>query len=75
MQQALVIPVEALDESGSTPSVMRVRNGVVERVTVQLGMRNESDGIVQVLAGLSPGDVVLIGPARTITPGAKVRVG
>ena len=74
-QQALVIPVEALDESGSTPSVMRVRNGVVERVTVQLGMRNESDGIVQVLAGLSPGDVVLIGPARTITPGAKVRVG
>jgi membrane fusion protein, multidrug efflux system len=74
-QQALVVPIEALDESGNTPSVMRVRNGMVERVTVQLGMRNEGDGIVQILSGLGPGDLVLIGPARTLTPGAKVRIG
>lgn len=74
-QQALVIPIEALDESTATPTVIRIRNGTTERVTVQLGVRNETEGIVQVVSGLGPGDLVIIGPARTITPGTKVKVG
>ena len=53
---------------------MRVRNGVTERVTVQLGIRNESEGFVEIVSGLAEGDTVLIGPARTITPGTRVNV-
>jgi membrane fusion protein, multidrug efflux system len=70
----LVIPIEALDESGAAPSVVRVRNGVTERVPVQLGMRSDAEGFVEILAGLAEGDTVLIGPARTITPGTRVNV-
>lgn len=70
----LVIPIEALDESGAAPAVVRVRNGVTERVNVQLGMRSDTEGFVEILAGLAEGDVVLIGPARTITPGTRVNV-
>ena len=73
--QALVIPLDALDESAAAPAVLRLRNGVAERVTVQLGVRNETEGIVQVLSGLNPGDTVVIGPARTMTPGTKVKIG
>jgi RND family efflux transporter MFP subunit len=70
----LVIPIEALDESGSAPAVVRVRNGVTERVTVQTGMRSDAEGFVEILSGLAEGDTVLIGPARTIAPGTRVNV-
>ena len=70
----LVIPIEALDESGSAPSVVRVRNGMTERVTVQLGMRSDAEGFVEILSGLDEGDTVLTGPARTIAPGTRVNV-
>ena len=70
----LVIPLEALDESGAAPSVVRVRNGVTERVTVQLGMRSDAEGFVEILSGLNEGDQVLVGPARTLTPGTRVNV-
>jgi len=70
----LVIPIEALDESGSAPAVVRMRNGVTERVTVQLGMRSDAEGFVEILSGLSEGDRVLVGPARTIAPGTRVNV-
>lgn len=70
----LVVPLEALDESGSAPTVVRVRNGVTERVVVQLGIRSDAEGWVEVLSGLNAGETVLIGPARTITPGTRVNV-
>jgi RND family efflux transporter MFP subunit len=71
-RMGLVVPIAALDETGGDPAVTRVRNGVAERVVVRLGVRNESEGVVEVLSGLSEGDRVLTGPARTITPGTKI---
>ncbi|HET8772271.1 MAG TPA: efflux RND transporter periplasmic adaptor subunit, partial [Thermoanaerobaculia bacterium] len=73
-RMGLVLPIEALDESGAALAVVRVRNGVTERVNVQLGMRSDAEGFVEILSGLAEGDVVLIGPARTITPGTRVNV-
>lgn len=73
-RMGLIVPVEALDESGAAPAVLRVRGGVTERVTVQLGMRNDAEGFVEILSGLAEGDVVLTGPARTIAPGTRVNV-
>jgi membrane fusion protein, multidrug efflux system len=68
----LIVPIAAVDETGGSPAVTRIRNGVTERVTVQLGVRNEAEGTVEVLSGLSEGDRVLTGPARTIAPGTKI---
>jgi membrane fusion protein, multidrug efflux system len=73
-RMSLVIPIAAIDETGDAPAVLRLRNGVAERVVVGLGVRNEAEGFVEVLSGLSEGDRVLSGPARTITPGTKVNV-
>ena len=73
-RMGLIVPVEALDESGAAPAVVRVRGGVTERVTVQLGMRSDAEGFVEILSGLAEGDVVLTGPARTIAPGTRVNV-
>lgn len=75
-RMGLVIPIAALDESGSQPAVARVNaNNVVERVFVQLGVRNDAEGFVEVVSGLNAGDRVLTGPARTITPGTKINAG
>jgi len=70
----LVLPDEAVDETGATPTVLRVKNGVVERVAVQLGLRDEQAERVQVTAGIMAGDTVLIGAARAITPGTPIEV-
>lgn len=71
-RMGLVIPLAALDETGGQPAVTRVRNGVAEHVPVQTGIRNEAEGFVEIVSGLSEGDRVLTGPARTITPGTKI---
>lgn len=70
----LVAPDAAIDERGSAPSVLRVKRGVVERVTVALGARDEAGELVEVTAGLVAGDTLLLGAARGITPGTSVRI-
>jgi membrane fusion protein, multidrug efflux system len=74
-RMGIVIPLAAVDESGAQPAVTRINNGVAERVTVRLGVRNEAEGIVEILAGLRVGDRVLSGPARTIAAGTRIAEG
>lgn len=74
-RMGIVIPLAAVDESGAQPAVTRINNGVAERVAVRLGVRNEAEGIVEVLSGLKAGDRVLNGPARTIAPGTRIAEG
>ena len=71
---APLLPVGAIDERGVRPSVMRIRNGKVERVEVELGIRDVQTEMVEVAAGLTPGDTVLLGTARGLSPGTPVRV-
>ena len=72
--QGLAVPVTALDEAGTTPAVMRIRNGAVERVNVTLGVRDEATERVELLSGVAAGDTVLLGGARRIAPNTPVRV-
>ncbi len=53
---------------------MRVAAGRVERVPVELGIADDESEKVEVISGVAAGDVVLLGAARAITPGAKVVV-
>jgi membrane fusion protein, multidrug efflux system len=71
---ALAIPRSALDERGLSPTVLRIRNARVERVPVQLGVRDEVRELAEVRAGLAPGDTVLLGTAQSLAEGTVVRV-
>jgi membrane fusion protein, multidrug efflux system len=71
---APVAPAAAVDERGLRPIAMRIKNGRVERVEVQLGIRDEANEIVEIRLGLAPGDTVLLGAARGVSPGTPIRV-
>ena len=59
------LPRAAIDRSGTTTTVMALRGGKVERVTVTLGLEDEVAELVEIAAGLRVGDQVLVGPARS----------
>ncbi|HEY5949325.1 MAG TPA: efflux RND transporter periplasmic adaptor subunit [Kofleriaceae bacterium] len=74
-REALTAPLSAIDSSGDQPSVLRVKNGVVERVVVALGVRDERAEIVEITNGLAPGDVLVLARAtKNVSPGAKVEL-
>jgi membrane fusion protein, multidrug efflux system len=68
------VPVEALDQTGTTPAVMRIRNGTVEKLDVQVGILDAATERVELTAGVAVGDTLLLGAARSITPNTPVKV-
>ena len=68
---ALTIPAEAVRLGEAKPSVMVVRNGVVEAVPVELGAADA--GGVEVLKGLSDKDHVILQGKDLVKPKQKVR--
>ena len=68
------LPRAAIDRSGTTTTVMAVRGGKVERVTVTLGLEDEVAERVEIAAGLTVGEQVLVGPARSLAPGTAVEI-
>ena len=73
-RHAVVLPATAIDQRGATPSVMRVRGGRVERISVTLGIRDEQRENYEITQGLQRGDTVLLGAAQAIGEGKQVRV-
>lgn len=74
VRTAPVVPLVAVDERGLRPAIMRVKGGRVERVEVELGLRDEHTETVEVRSGVVAGDTLLLGTARGLTPGTPVRV-
>jgi len=72
--RGLVAPSEAIDTRNLRPAVERLRHGQVERVDVQLGLRDAQANQVQITAGVAAGDTLLLGSAQAITIGTHVRV-
>ena len=70
----LVVPTSAVDLRGTSPSVMRVKGGKVEKVAVQIGVNDKSSETTEIMTGLSAGDTLLVGAAQGITPGTPVRI-
>jgi RND family efflux transporter MFP subunit len=73
-RNALVVPTSAVDVTGVKPFVIRLKQGKVERVDVELGLRDEESERVEVKTGVEKGDTLLVGAARGISPGTPVRV-
>lgn len=70
----LVAPLSAIDARSGTPAVLRIKQGRVERVPVQLGLRDEGAEKIELLSGVQSGDTLLLGAAQGITPGTVLRV-
>jgi RND family efflux transporter MFP subunit len=68
---AVRLPASAVVRDGSTGIVWRVRADRAERVAVRVGA--ERSGQVEVLAGVSAGDVVVVTPPSTLREGMIVR--
>lgn len=71
--RALSVPLAALDPRATTPSVKRVRGGVVELVPVVPGLRDELRERVAV-TGVARGDTILLGGALGTPVGLSVRI-
>jgi RND family efflux transporter MFP subunit len=73
-RDALALPLEAVDLRTTPPSVLRVRNGTLERVSVTPGLRDDVAQQLEVRSGLQAGDVVVLGSARDLAEGTRVQV-
>jgi RND family efflux transporter MFP subunit len=68
---ALVVPVQAVDRSGSEPFVMVVNNSNrVEKRPVQIGVSTANR--VEILNGVKQGDVVIVANLASFLPGEVV---
>ncbi len=74
-RETLTVPATAVDMRGLAPMVLRVRQGIAERVEVALGARDEANERVEITTGIAPGDTLLVGAALGISPGTSLRVG
>ncbi len=71
-RDGLTVPTAALQDDARGATVARVRDDVVARVPVEVGIRDEATDRVEVEGDLAAGDVVLVGPVRNLTAGARV---
>jgi multidrug efflux pump subunit AcrA (membrane-fusion protein) len=70
----VLVPEQAVDQTGIVPNVMRLKGGKVEKVEIQIGLRDEVTERVEVTIGLASGDTVLLGAARGISAGVAITV-
>jgi membrane fusion protein (multidrug efflux system) len=73
---AMVVPAAAIREGreGGPPVVYRVVDEKVEVVPVTVGLRDETQGLVQVTEGLSESDRVIVGNVGILGAGMAVRM-
>lgn len=74
-RNGVVVPEAAVDRRGIRPYVVRVKGGKVEKVEVELGLIDAALEQLEITAGISGGDTLLLGGARGLTPGTMVRIG
>jgi RND family efflux transporter MFP subunit len=73
-KKAIAVPLDAIDQRGTTPMLHVVKGGKVKHLPVRLGVRDESTDLVEVASGVTPGDTVLLGSAQGVIEGATIRI-
>ncbi len=73
-QIGLTVPDTAIDRRMGKPAVVRVHEGKVQRVEVELGIADNQSQRVEIRRGVQEGDVVLLGAAQELTPGTPVKL-
>lgn len=69
-RETLSVPVTAVGSDATGATVMRVTDGVVERVVVKTGIRD--GGYIEVLEGLATGDLVVAKAGAFVRSGDRV---
>ena len=72
--QALVIPISAVQESSGKAQVFAIVNGRLELRAVKLGVRNEDEGLVQILDGLDAQTRIVRANLGTLKPGTQAKI-
>ncbi len=71
-QSVIAVPVAAVDQDGKTGTVLAVQaDGRIQRKKLSLGM--ETADRIEVLSGLSEGELVVVGNRAALQPGQKVQ--
>jgi RND family efflux transporter MFP subunit len=71
-QQAVYIPLSAIYQTGDTPNVWIIKDGVVNLRPIKAGAFG--DGKIQILEGLQDGDVIVTAGVQKLREGQKVRI-
>lgn len=75
VSDALVIPVSAVRQSvGGKRIAYKIVDGAVDTATVQVGIVNDREGVLQIVSGLNAGDSVVSGNVGSLGKGMKVRI-
>lgn len=67
-----VMPLSAVRQQAGKDIVYKVVNSQIQQQAVKLGLRNEDEGVVQVLEGLDAGAQVIAAKLDEVKPGSKV---
>ena len=73
-REVLAVPASVVDTRSEPPTVLRVKDGRVERIQVTPGMTDEVAQLVELRSGVRAGDVLLRGSARDLAEGTPVKV-
>lgn len=73
-QLGLILPEEAIDRRMGRPAVLKVQDGKILRVEVELGLADEQTQQVEIRRGVQEKDIVLRGAAQELAPGTAVRL-
>ena len=68
---ALAVPREAIFTQDNTDQVFKIKNGHAALTAVELGLEGEE--YIEVVAGLEPGDIVIMNPPKEVAAGVKVK--
>ena len=74
IEAAQVLPLSAVRQESGKAYVLRITEDKLEQREVKLGLRNEDEGVVQVVEGLDAQSRVVRSNAGALRPGAGVRI-
>ncbi|MFA5912414.1 MAG: efflux RND transporter periplasmic adaptor subunit [Burkholderiales bacterium] len=74
IESAQVLPLSAVHEENGKAYVLRIADGRLERRAVKLGLRNEDEGVVQIVDGLDAQSRVVRSNLGAFAPGATVKL-
>lgn len=69
-RKTVAVPVTAVGAGADGSTVMRVRDGLVERVSVTTGIRD--GGMVEITSGVVPGDLIVTKAAAFVRDGDRI---
>ena len=73
-RQGITAPASAVDQRALRPAVLRLAGGKVERVEVEVGLKDEETDRIELVKGVAAGDSLLVGAAQGISAGTRVKV-